>query len=570
MIYPSVVEGFGLVPFEAAAVGTPCLSPIAGTAPGELLGVDRRRRSTPGSPTAGPNACGRGSPTRTQAIKVVQQIRDVAKCTPGAQCAERTWEAIDAAARATEAVGPHRGGRCGLAGERLGCRVAILHRASDSRRRALSRQFDGEYVQRPPAQEAGPMSESTPIYIDATMILRWQHLAPVGIVRLERLLAGHLRFGSTARSAQYVVWDAGLPAGRRTTKRRHSIACSATPRPRSTPSERVVDCRLPVELAAAVVLACVRRVALKGIGTTPRPSPTVRRERCMVGRHVRRRVGTVLAACVERPSNGDTTVAHPRRTRIMPPRRPFPTGTDLVALGPRLGVPRPRVDVPPEARTTVCGSTCRHSTSSRCSMPQMNAGQSHLVHRYYAEMAHYADSITSISEATQCAIEQFFADESLPDPHLAVNPLPGIDDSRAPPRRRHVTGRRRHRFVGERLRTDRLDHRDPQEPPAPRQDLDRVHRRGHRHAEARARGTVRLGRRRAPPVGRLRAGAPGQVRDLHRRRGRRTRRPLPGCAVHRLPVTDRGLGPADHRGALVRQGLRPLRPTLHNSRRRRA
>ncbi len=37
VLYPSVVEGFGLVPFEAAAVGTPCLA-HAGTAPGELLG----------------------------------------------------------------------------------------------------------------------------------------------------------------------------------------------------------------------------------------------------------------------------------------------------------------------------------------------------------------------------------------------------------------------------------------------------------------------------------------------------------------------------------------------------
>jgi len=59
-------------------------------------------------------------------------------------------------------------------------------------------------------------------------------------------------------------------------------------------------------------------------------------------------------------------------------------------------------------------------------MPQMNAGQSHLVHRYYAEMAHYADSITSISEATRNALEAFFAEESLPVPYLAVNQLPGL------------------------------------------------------------------------------------------------------------------------------------------------
>jgi glycosyltransferase involved in cell wall biosynthesis len=36
VLYPSVVEGFGLVPFEAASVGTPCLA-FEGTAPGEYL-----------------------------------------------------------------------------------------------------------------------------------------------------------------------------------------------------------------------------------------------------------------------------------------------------------------------------------------------------------------------------------------------------------------------------------------------------------------------------------------------------------------------------------------------------
>jgi glycosyltransferase involved in cell wall biosynthesis len=60
-------------------------------------------------------------------------------------------------------------------------------------------------------------------------------------------------------------------------------------------------------------------------------------------------------------------------------------------------------------------------------MPQMNAGQSDLVHRYYAEMAHYADTITSISLATEHALRLFLADEELPVPHIATNPLPGFD-----------------------------------------------------------------------------------------------------------------------------------------------
>jgi glycosyltransferase involved in cell wall biosynthesis len=84
------------------------------------------------------------------------------------------------------------------------------------------------------------------------------------------------------------------------------------------------------------------------------------------------------------------------------------------------------------------------------SMPQMNAGQSHLVHRYYAEMAHYADSITSISFATQRALEEFFTDEELPTPHLSVNQLPGIEDSRSESGTESESTTPRHRFVGER------------------------------------------------------------------------------------------------------------------------
>ena len=46
--------------------------------------------------------------------------------------------------------------------------------------------------------------------IDATMLLRWQHLAPVGIVRLERLLASHLRFRSQLALAAIDEQEVGI------------------------------------------------------------------------------------------------------------------------------------------------------------------------------------------------------------------------------------------------------------------------------------------------------------------------------------------------------------------------
>jgi glycosyltransferase involved in cell wall biosynthesis len=62
-------------------------------------------------------------------------------------------------------------------------------------------------------------------------------------------------------------------------------------------------------------------------------------------------------------------------------------------------------------------------------MPQFNAPQRHLVHRYYAEMAHYADSVTCISQSTLQAMSAFYAREDLTAPALFANPLPGIPPS---------------------------------------------------------------------------------------------------------------------------------------------
>ncbi len=48
VLYPTVHEGFGLIPFEAAAAGVPCLW-AAGTALRELLPEERRRDRAPGT-----------------------------------------------------------------------------------------------------------------------------------------------------------------------------------------------------------------------------------------------------------------------------------------------------------------------------------------------------------------------------------------------------------------------------------------------------------------------------------------------------------------------------------------
>ena len=64
--------------------------------------------------------------------------------------------------------------------------------------------------------------------------------------------------------------------------------------------------------------------------------------------------------------------------------------------------------------------------------PELNPFQAHIVHRHYAEMSHFAHQIISISNATQYALENFFDSEELAAPKLFVNPLPSFispDDS---------------------------------------------------------------------------------------------------------------------------------------------
>jgi len=95
VVYPSVVEGFGLVPFEAAAVGTPSLT-FAGTAPGELLSATDAVIDT-WDPKQWAARIGSWVDSEATRHQVLEHVTTVAIEHSWRRCAERTWDAIDAA-----------------------------------------------------------------------------------------------------------------------------------------------------------------------------------------------------------------------------------------------------------------------------------------------------------------------------------------------------------------------------------------------------------------------------------------------------------------------------------------
>lgn len=104
VLYPSVLEGFGLIPFEAAAVGTPALA-FAGTAPGEFLeSTDATIRSW--DPGAWAERVLSWIEQPDLAAAVVAEVRAIAADTTWRACAERTWDAIDSSL-AQPPVGTH-------------------------------------------------------------------------------------------------------------------------------------------------------------------------------------------------------------------------------------------------------------------------------------------------------------------------------------------------------------------------------------------------------------------------------------------------------------------------------
>ena len=264
-----------------------------------------------------------------------------------------------------------------------------------------------------------------PIHIDATMLLRWQHLAPVGIVRLERMLAGHLRLTSGFTDVGYIVWDRGYrPADSHEIDSLDELLSGTL----QDEPEEIPAAGLATNMPAATIrrgpAAAVRRTGLRALGRVPdhlRPfaEQTVWSAATLGVESVRhvKRLRNERRAVSSNPPAQHADVRH---------RVDFVPGDDLVALG--LGWEY--LDHEAMYRLKTEHGVRIHMPAFDLipvSMPQLNAGQSHLVHRYYAEMAHYADSITSISFATRDAIAAFYEDESLPVPHLAVNQLPGLE-----------------------------------------------------------------------------------------------------------------------------------------------
>jgi glycosyltransferase involved in cell wall biosynthesis len=285
------------------------------------------------------------------------------------------------------------------------------------------------------------------VFIDATMLYRWRHLAPVGIVRLERLLASHLRFRSTFPTAQYVLWDRGYrPTDQSETEILDDLLTGAVQSEPTddTASDHVGTPRSDTAAGRRSMRARVRRAGLVALARTPdhlRPfAEQAAWSMATLGvesvRHVQRtRRNRRVAAPARTSSDG-----HPVKHLV-----DFPRGCDLVALG--LGW---------EYLDHEAMYRLKHEHGVRIHMPafdlipivmpQMNAGQSDIVHRFYAEMAHYADSITAISFATTAALRSFFDSEQLPCPQLATNQLPSLalpNTAAAGP------GRRRHRLEGE-------------------------------------------------------------------------------------------------------------------------
>jgi glycosyltransferase involved in cell wall biosynthesis len=95
VLYPSTVEGFGLVPFEAAAVGVPSLS-YEGTALGEILGQGAATVDT-WSVDTWAERLHRLLTDKGASTAAIAHVQSAAARHTWWACAELTWDALDAA-----------------------------------------------------------------------------------------------------------------------------------------------------------------------------------------------------------------------------------------------------------------------------------------------------------------------------------------------------------------------------------------------------------------------------------------------------------------------------------------
>jgi glycosyltransferase involved in cell wall biosynthesis len=109
VLYPSVVEGFGLIPFEAAAVGTASLS-FRGSGLAEILGENDALLTTWDADRWAERAAALLHDSRRREA-LVASVQAIGNKHRWADVAERTWAAIDATIAQPKANPAEEGGR---------------------------------------------------------------------------------------------------------------------------------------------------------------------------------------------------------------------------------------------------------------------------------------------------------------------------------------------------------------------------------------------------------------------------------------------------------------------------
>jgi glycosyltransferase involved in cell wall biosynthesis len=147
VLYPSIVEGFGMVPFEAASVGTPCLA-FDGSGLSEVVG---RSPALLGSWQAAEwaDAAQRLVASPEARTELVESIDRAARVHGWGEVAERTWQAFDATL-----ARPHRARSV----EEGGYRSRVAPRANATATTARAVHFTNRVVAYARRRIAGPGS----------------------------------------------------------------------------------------------------------------------------------------------------------------------------------------------------------------------------------------------------------------------------------------------------------------------------------------------------------------------------------------------------------------------------
>lgn len=255
------------------------------------------------------------------------------------------------------------------------------------------------------------------IAIDATTLLRWAKLAPVGIIRLERMIVADFLTQFDAR-VMFVKFTDGAyrrlePAERRTVD---DLCCGAT-------AANHVESQ-PVPHGGGRSSAAkhgARMLARRALLRSPEPL------RPLLFQSITANAALVLAtARLVRDSRGGIEGRIARIGARGQHRENDLQGVhDLIILGlgweyldyeylynlklqAGIRIHMPAFDLIPIVD------------------PQLNPGQSSLVHRHYTEMAHICHQIICISHATEQAVRALYQYEQLPQPTLDVVQLPSF------------------------------------------------------------------------------------------------------------------------------------------------